>query len=76
MRYTKINSLIILSLLIVINLCDSINSLNHCQSHNFHKSINSTVMQLTKEAVNREYAVLGEFKMMHCCAKGYTSIEW
>lgn len=49
---------------------------HHCQLHRFSKSINSTVMQFTKEVVSQEYAVLGEFKNLHCCAKNYRNIEW
>lgn len=75
MSYYKC-SLMCTSLYIMIYICDFVISVNHCQSHRFHKSINSTIMQFTKEPVSQEYAVLGEFKMMHCCAKGYTSIEW
>lgn len=51
-------------------------SIDHCQTHLFSDSINSTVMQFTKEAVNQEYAVLNDFKSLHCCAKNYRSIEW
>lgn len=69
-------SLLFTSLYTIMYLCDFVNSVNHCQSHRYYESINSTIMQFTKEAVSQEYAVLGEFKMLHCCAKGYTSIEW
>lgn len=30
----------------------------------------------TKEVVAMEYANLGAFKAIHCCLRGYRSIEW
>lgn len=41
------------------------------------KSSNASgVMEFTKEAVYEEFAIVGQFKGLHCCAKGYRSIEW
>ncbi|XP_037037541.1 uncharacterized protein LOC119075247 [Bradysia coprophila] len=66
----------IVKVLAVISLLSVAEGIDHCQSNQFHKSQNSTNMQLTKEAVSQEYAVIGAFKSLHCCAKGYRSIEW
>lgn len=64
-------------MLVVLIVCDKFASaIDDCQTHQFSKSINSTQMQFTKEAVNRDYALNGQFKSLHCCAKGYRSIEW
>lgn len=48
--------------------------IDHCNEHKFNS--NATHMMFTKEKINQEYAVLGQFKSLHCCAKGYRSIEW
>lgn len=48
----------------------------YCANHTYESSINTTHMQFTKEVVTQEYAIEGDFKGLHCCAKGYRSIEW
>lgn len=47
-----------------------------CANHKYETSIKTAHMQFTKEVVNQEYAIEGEFKGLHCCAKAYKSIEW
>lgn len=47
---------------------------NYCSLNNFNN--NETYMQFSKEATYEEFAVVGKFKGLHCCAKGYRSIEW
>lgn len=49
---------------------------NYCQAHRFPVAANLTDMEFTKERVTKEYAILGEYKSMHCCARNYRSIEW
>lgn len=72
----KQNVNIVWLMAVLAMFCGPINAIDYCQLNLFDKSINSTVMQLTKEAVTHEYAILNEFKSLHCCAKGYRSIEW
>ncbi|XP_073944761.1 uncharacterized protein [Choristoneura fumiferana] len=47
---------------------------NFCSLHNIPSK--TTHMQFTKEPVPFEYGFLGHFKSIHCCVKGYRSIEW
>jgi hypothetical protein len=49
---------------------------DHCRARRFANSEHTSYMQFTKETVSQEYAIEGEFKNLHCCAKGYRSIEW
>lgn len=49
---------------------------DHCADRKFASAFNTSYMQFTKETVSEEYAIQGEFKNLHCCAKGYRSIEW
>lgn len=72
-------SIISLDLVIVVLLiaCDKfVNAINNCNTHQYPNLKNSTQMQLTKEAVSREYVLNGQFKSLQCCAKGHRSIEW
>ncbi|XP_055676833.1 fibroblast growth factor receptor 3-like [Lutzomyia longipalpis] len=63
-----------LLLICIVDAVSKVAGIDHCSSHLFN--INDTSIQFTKEVVNHEYAVLGQFKSLHCCAKGYRSIEW
>jgi hypothetical protein len=67
-----INVLLIAALL--VNIAEG-NS-DHCRVRKFAKSEHTSYMQFTKETIGQEYAIEGEFKNLHCCAKGYRSIEW
>uniref|UniRef100_A0A1B0GHZ5 Putative secreted protein n=1 Tax=Lutzomyia longipalpis TaxID=7200 RepID=A0A1B0GHZ5_LUTLO len=62
-----------LLLIFIVDAVSKVAGIDHCSSHLFN--INDTSIQFTKEVVNHEYAVLGQFKSLHCCAKGYRSIE-
>lgn len=69
----------LIRVLIIVALIDLVivdaNS-DHCKDRKFASAFNTTYMQFTKEIVSQEYAIEGEFKNLHCCAKGYRSIEW
>lgn len=49
---------------------------DHCSENRYNSSLGTEHLQFTKEVPDREYAILGQFKSLHCCAKGYRSIEW
>ncbi|XP_050673340.1 uncharacterized protein LOC126971207 [Leptidea sinapis] len=46
----------------------------YCSTNTF--PINTTWMHFTKEPVTYEYGFQDKFKSIHCCVKGYRSIEW
>lgn len=47
---------------------------DYCSQNTYNSS--ESFMHFTKEATFEEFAVTGKFKGLHCCAKGYRSIEW
>lgn len=65
-----------LIIVVVINIIIVCGDSDHCRDRKFVNAFNTSYMQFTKEIVSEEYAILGEFKNLHCCAKGYRSIEW
>lgn len=72
-----VNHNLISTLIVVLSLfCVVSGNLSHCNDHKFANAMSTSYMQFTKETVSEEYAIEGEFKSLHCCAKGYRSIEW
>ncbi|XP_012274827.1 single Ig IL-1-related receptor [Orussus abietinus] len=47
---------------------------DYCSMHKFDNLPGG--LRFTKEVVTTEYANLGAFKAIHCCLRGYRSIEW
>lgn len=39
-------------------------------------SEHSKELQFTKDTIDRDYAINGDRKWLHCCARGYRTIEW
>lgn len=68
--------IVLISLLNLVMGNNIVTMSDHCKDRRYVNSLNTSYMQFTKEAVSEEYAVEGEFKALHCCAKGYQSIEW
>lgn len=67
---------IVFALVMVLGCDNLVAGINECQSHHFNIMGNSTQMQFTAQAVNRDYAPIGVFKSLHCCVRGYRSIQW
>lgn len=67
---------LIIILVVSVNLVIVNGNSDHCRDRKFASAFNTSFMQFTKETVSQEYAIEGEFKNLHCCAKGYRSIEW
>ncbi|XP_055603652.1 fibroblast growth factor receptor 3-like [Uranotaenia lowii] len=68
--------LLLSTLMVMVLLPRPTNGENHCSENRFNYSLMTDHMQFTKEVPEKEYGVLGQFKSLHCCAKGYRSIEW
>lgn len=49
---------------------------DYCEADRRNSSVTTPGLQFTKELSSSEYAVGSTFKSLHCCAKGYLSIEW
>ncbi|GBP22993.1 hypothetical protein EVAR_15667_1 [Eumeta japonica] len=62
-----------LSLSYALTLLVTVRANGYCSTHTM--DTNSTWMQFTKEPIPQEYAIEGNFKSIHCCGKGYRSIE-
>lgn len=62
---------------VLFALCGLRNSVaieDYCSVNTFGDD--GSAMRFTKEATNEEFAIVGKFKGLHCCARGYKSIEW
>lgn len=65
--------LLVLSLLTAI--CQGNELKDYCSKHKFD-NLPPGGLRFTKEVVTTEYANIGAFKALHCCLRGYRSIEW
>lgn len=67
--------LLLLKLVISVCLVNVVAAIDdECKHNTFNVTGNH--MQFIKEVANAEFAINGMFKGLHCCAKGYRSIEW
>ncbi|OAD52997.1 hypothetical protein WN48_11083 [Eufriesea mexicana] len=65
--------LIVLSFFTAI--CQANELKDYCSMHKFD-NLPPGGLRFTKEVVTTEYANIGAFKALHCCLRGYRSIEW
>jgi hypothetical protein len=47
-----------------------------CREFGRTNASNASGLQVTREISKTDYVIKGKFKSIHCCAKGYRSIEW
>lgn len=77
---SKLNAFIGLFVLVVLNDIVWVQCIvEYCEENTYAGNdtrMQRHSMQFTKEPTNNEYAIIGKFKGLHCCAKGYRSIEW
>ncbi|KAG7207740.1 hypothetical protein KM043_009354 [Ampulex compressa] len=64
--------LLVLSLTAAVCLGNELK--DYCSMHKFDNLPGG--LRFTKEVVTTEYANVGAFKALHCCLRGYRSIEW
>lgn len=50
--------------------------MDYCDKELLPNAMMTNYLQFKKEFVMKEYAIARSFKSLHCCAKGYRSIEW
>ncbi|XP_014597969.1 PREDICTED: interleukin-1 receptor accessory protein-like 1-B [Polistes canadensis] len=55
-------------------LCGGNELKEYCSSHRFDNLHGG--LRFTKEVISTEYTNVGRFKSLHCCLRGYRSIEW
>lgn len=66
--------LVLVAVAVLVAGASCADSAGYCSVNTFIN--NSTWMQFTKEPVPFEYGFEDKFKSIHCCVKGYRSIEW
>ncbi|XP_049278132.1 fibroblast growth factor receptor 2-like [Anopheles funestus] len=67
---------LLLMMCVFIIVVVTVSAENHCTENRYEHSLNTHHLQFTKEIPDQEYGVLKKFKSLHCCGKGYRSIEW
>jgi hypothetical protein len=64
-----------LVVILVLNYV-SVSAENICPKRSNTPTENLQELHFTKETVDRDYAIRGDRKWLHCCARGYRTIEW
>jgi hypothetical protein len=47
-----------------------------CKEFALNASNNASGLQVTREVSKTDFVIEAKFKSIHCCARGYRSIEW
>jgi hypothetical protein len=53
-----------------------VGKVDFCFENKYPEAESGSKLTFTKELSGWEYAVDSKFKSLHCCAKGYRSVEW
>ncbi|KOC62516.1 hypothetical protein WH47_04176 [Habropoda laboriosa] len=64
----------VIALSLLTTICRANELKDYCSMHKFDNLPGG--LRFTKEVVTTEYANIGAFKALHCCLRGYRSIEW
>lgn len=65
--------------LLIVAVTGVLSDVDYCDLHtfaNYKQTDNDHRLHFNKENAEKEYAIVGRFKSLHCCARGYRSIEW
>lgn len=65
---------VLMMVTMTVALADDNELKDYCSMHRFENLPGG--LRFTKEVVSTEYANVGAFKAIHCCLRGYRSIEW
>lgn len=76
LRRTLLTIFVIHFITVSVNGSKNDKKIDHCDKEHLPKALVTNNLQFTKEFVTKEFAIAKKFKSLHCCAKGYRSIEW
>ena len=70
----NIFSILLSSVIIKFCSANNIEIKDYCSIYKYENNLGG--LRFTKEVITAEYANIQNFKALHCCIRGYRSIEW